>query len=84
MRSIIEKEPKKLNISNKWKLIWIFCIFNLLLIVGMFFRFAESGSTSYEAPQIVLTVLLEESGQGSDIAAPIAKEIPKTYFERTD
>jgi len=36
----------------------------------------------YENPEIVLTVLIEEGGQGSDVAGPIAKEILKTYFER--
>jgi penicillin-binding protein 2 len=36
-----------------------------------------------ENPEIVLTVLVEESGQGSDIAGPIAKEILKAYFERS-
>jgi len=30
----------------------------------------------------VLTVLVEEGGQGSEVAAPIAKEILKVYFER--
>jgi len=34
--------------------------------------------------EIVLTVLVEEGGQGSDIAAPIAKEILKSYFERRE
>lgn len=38
----------------------------------------------YENPEIVLTVLVEEGGQGSDVAAPIAKEILKTYFERDE
>ncbi|MBI4225888.1 hypothetical protein HY612_02135 [Candidatus Roizmanbacteria bacterium] len=38
----------------------------------------------YDNPEIALTVLVEESGQGSDIAAPIAKEILKTYFERNE
>ncbi len=37
-----------------------------------------------DTPEIALTVLVEESGQGSDIAAPIAKEILKTYFERSE
>lgn len=36
----------------------------------------------YEKPEIVLTVLVENGGQGSDVAAPIAKEILKAYFER--
>jgi len=36
----------------------------------------------YENPEIVLTVFLENAGQGSDMAGPIAKEILKEYFER--
>ena len=36
----------------------------------------------YENPEIVLTVLVENGGQGSDIAGPITKEILKTYFEK--
>ena len=36
----------------------------------------------FDNPEIVLTVLIEHGGQGSDIAAPIAKEILKSYFER--
>jgi len=35
-----------------------------------------------EKPEIAITVLLEEAGQGSDMAVPVAKEILKTYFER--
>lgn len=38
----------------------------------------------YDKPEIVLTVLVEEAGQGSDVAAPIAKEILKSYFERKE
>lgn len=38
----------------------------------------------YEKPEIVLTVLVEEGGQGSDVAGPIAKEILKAYFEKKD
>lgn len=37
----------------------------------------------FEKPEIALTILLEESGQGSDVAAPIAKEILKQYFARS-
>ena len=37
----------------------------------------------YDNPEIALTVLVEGGGQGSDIAAPIAKEILKSYFERS-
>lgn len=35
----------------------------------------------YDNPEIVLTVLVEEGGQGSDVAGPIAKELLKAYFE---
>lgn len=38
----------------------------------------------FENPEIVLTVLVEEGGQGSDAAAPIAKDILKAYFERVE
>ncbi|MBP9690854.1 hypothetical protein KBD81_02110 [Candidatus Woesebacteria bacterium] len=38
----------------------------------------------FDKPEIVLTVLVEEGGQGSDEAAPIAKDILKTYFERSE
>ncbi len=37
-----------------------------------------------ENPEILLTVVVEEGGQGSDIAAPVAKEILKEYFERKE
>ncbi len=32
-------------------------------------------------PKIILTVLIEEGGQGSDVAGPIAKEILKEFFK---
>lgn len=38
----------------------------------------------FDKPEIVLTVMVEEGGQGSDISAPIAKEILQTYFERNE
>ena len=38
----------------------------------------------YENPQISVTILIEEGGQGSDVAGPIAKEILKAYFERKE
>ncbi|MBI3366616.1 hypothetical protein HY041_03245 [Candidatus Roizmanbacteria bacterium] len=38
----------------------------------------------FNNPEIALTVLVEEAGQGSDVAGPIAKEILKTYFERRE
>ena len=34
----------------------------------------------FEKAEIVVTVLVEESGEGSDIAAPIAKKILSKYF----
>lgn len=37
----------------------------------------------YDNPQIAVSVLIEEGGQGSDVAGPVAKEILKAYFERT-
>lgn len=37
-----------------------------------------------ENPEIVLTILIEEGGEGSDVAAPIAKDILKAYFERVE
>lgn len=33
-------------------------------------------------PEIAVTVLIENGGQGSDVAAPIAKQILTSYFER--
>jgi penicillin-binding protein 2 len=38
----------------------------------------------FDNPQIAVTILIEEGGQGSDIAGPIAKEILKAYFERKE
>ena len=38
----------------------------------------------FENPEIVLTVMIEESGQGSNVAAPVAKQILKAYFERNE
>ncbi len=37
----------------------------------------------FDNPEISVTVLVEEGGQGSDVAGPIAKEILKAYFERS-
>lgn len=53
---------------------------------------AESGLphawfTAYapaDNPEIAITVLIEDAGQGSDVAAPLAKEIFKSYFERNE
>lgn len=38
----------------------------------------------YDNPSIVLSVLVENGGEGSNVAAPIAKEILKEYFERSE
>ena len=37
----------------------------------------------FDNPEISVTVLIEEGGQGSDIAGPIARDILKAYFERS-
>jgi len=37
----------------------------------------------YDNPEISVTVLVEEGGQGSDVAGPIARDILKAYFERS-
>lgn len=38
----------------------------------------------YDNPEVAVTVLVEESGQGSNVAAPVAKQILKAYFERSE
>ena len=38
----------------------------------------------YDKPEIAVTVLIEEGGQGSDVAGPVAKELLKSYFERKE
>lgn len=38
----------------------------------------------YEDPEILITVLVENGGQGSDVAAPIARELLRLYFERSE
>jgi len=49
-------------------------------------RIADGGNALQDStaitgdPQISVTVLLEESGEGSDKAAPIAKKIFETWF----
>lgn len=37
-----------------------------------------------EKPEIAITVLVEEGGQGSDVAAPIARDVLRAYFERVE
>ncbi len=39
-----------------------------------------TGFAPYDKPEIVITVLVEEGGEGSSVAAPIAKEILAWYF----
>lgn len=40
-----------------------------------------TGFAPYENPEIVVTILVEEGGEGSAIAVPIAKEIVAWWFE---
>lgn len=44
---------------------------------GWFTSFAP-----YKNPEIVLTVLIENGGEGSMVAAPVAKEVLRWYFSR--
>jgi penicillin-binding protein 2 len=37
-----------------------------------------------DTPEIVVTVLVEKGGEGSSVAAPIAKEVLKYYFSQQD
>lgn len=37
----------------------------------------------FDNPEIAISVLVEEGGQGSDVGGPIAKDILKAYFERS-
>ncbi len=41
-----------------------------------------TGFAPYEEPNIVLTILVENGGEGSAVAVPIAKEVLKWYFSR--
>ena len=38
----------------------------------------------FEDPEILVSVMLEEAGQGSDMAAPVAREMLRMYFEREE
>jgi len=40
-----------------------------------------TGFGPYENPEIVLTILIEEGGQGSDVAVPIARDILNWWFD---
>lgn len=42
-----------------------------------------SAFAPFDNPEIAVTIIVEEGGQGSDVAGPIAKEIFKAYFERS-
>lgn len=42
-----------------------------------------SAFAPFDNPEIAVTVLVEEGGQGSDVAGPIARDIFKAYFERS-
>ena len=37
----------------------------------------------YENPEIVLAIIIEKSGEGSDVAVPLARDILQEYFEPT-
>ncbi|OGL65523.1 penicillin-binding protein 2 [Candidatus Uhrbacteria bacterium RIFCSPLOWO2_01_FULL_47_24] len=41
-----------------------------------------TGFAPYENPQITITVLVEEGGEGSAVALPVAKEIMRWWFTR--
>lgn len=43
-----------------------------------------TGFAPYKNPEVVVTVLIEEGGEGSKTAVPVAKEILKWYFENKD
>lgn len=40
------------------------------------------GFAPYEKPEIVISVLVEEGGEGSSVAVPVAKEIMAYYFSK--
>jgi cell division protein FtsI/penicillin-binding protein 2 len=39
------------------------------------------GFAPYEKPEIVITVLIEKGGEGSEVAVPIAREVLEWYFD---
>jgi len=42
-----------------------------------------TGFAPYDNPQIVITILIEEGGEGSTVAVPIAHEVLDWYFNKT-
>lgn len=43
-----------------------------------------TGFAPYENPEIAITVIVEEMGNGGDYAVPIAKRVLQTYFENKE
>lgn len=43
-----------------------------------------TGFAPYDNPEVVITVLVEEAGEGSSIAAPIARDVLSWYFSQED
>ncbi|MDD4900719.1 MAG: penicillin-binding protein 2 [Patescibacteria group bacterium] len=41
-----------------------------------------TGFAPYDRPEIVITILIEQGGEGSSVAVPIAKEVLSWYFQR--
>ena len=41
-----------------------------------------TGFAPYDNPQIVITILIEQGGEGSSVAVPIAKDVLNWYFDR--
>jgi len=39
-----------------------------------------TGFAPYDKPQIVITILIEQGGEGSSVAVPIAREVLEWYF----
>lgn len=42
------------------------------------------GFAPYENPEIAFVILIEEGGEGSSVATPIASEILKWYFAKNE
>jgi len=41
-----------------------------------------TGFAPYEKPEIVITILVEQGGEGSEVAVPIAREVMQWYFNK--